>query len=201
MKLKIKFSNLKMNRTNNIKTNIIMKRTFLLFGLILLPLISFGQGAFDVFEDAKDVTSVVVTKNMLKLLSKMDLNSKDPEAQAYLNMVENLDNIKVFTTENPSVGKKMDDAVAKYLSSSSKLEELMRVNDSGQTIKFYVKEGKSENHVNELLMHLTGNINGKGTTVIMSITGDLDLREISKLTADLKIPGNEQLKNIDKKKN
>lgn len=190
-----------MNRTNNIKTNIIMKRTFLLFGLILLPLISFGQGAFDVFEDAKDVTSVVVTKNMLKLLSKMDLNSKDPEAQAYLNMVENLDNIKVFTTENPSVGKKMDDAVAKYLSSSSKLEELMRVNDSGQTIKFYVKEGKSENHVNELLMHLTGNINGKGTTVIMSITGDLDLREISKLTADLKIPGNEQLKNIDKKKN
>ncbi|KAA3623239.1 MAG: DUF4252 domain-containing protein, partial [Flavobacterium sp.] len=40
---------------------------------------------------------------------------------------------------------------------------------------------------------------GKDGTMIMSITGNIDLKKISKLTKDLKVPGSEELKNIDKK--
>lgn len=178
-----------------------MKKIFIITIGLILPLVTVAQGVFDSFENEKDVTSVVVTKNMFKLLSKMDLNSKDPEAQAYLQMVENLENIKIFTSDNPNVRKRMDDAVANYVTSTKNLGELMRVNDSGQMIKFYTKEGKSDNYVSELLMHLTGNVDGKLSTVIMSITGNIDLRQVSKLTADLRVPGSEQLKNIDKKKN
>lgn len=178
-----------------------MKKAYIFLAAFIFPLLVMAQGAFDSFENEKDVTSVIVTKNMFKLLSKMDLNSKDPEAQAYLQMVDNLENIKIFTTENTAVRKRMDDAVSSYITSSKNLGELMRVNDDGQTIKFYIKEGKNDNYVSELLMHLTGNVNGKPSTVIMSITGNIDLRQVSKLTADLKVPGSEQLKNIDKKKN
>lgn len=177
-----------------------MRKTIIIIALALAPILSWGQNAFDSFENERDVTAVVVTKNMFKLLSKMDLNSSDPEAQAYLNMVDNLDNIKIFTTENPTVSKQMDAAVQKYLSESKKLGELMRVKDKGQDIKFYSKEGKNDNFVSELLMHLNGEVNGKQTTVIMSITGNIDLKQISKLTSELKVPGSEQLKNIDKKK-
>lgn len=169
--------------------------------LAIAPMVSWGQNAFDSFENEKDVTSVVVTKNMFKLLSKMDLNSSDPEAQSYLKMVDNLDNIKIFTTENPAMTQKMDAAVAKYISASKDLGELMRVKDDGQNIRFYSKEGKNENFVSELLMHLDGIVDGKPTTIIMSITGNIDLKQISKLTSELKVPGSEQLKNIDKKKN
>jgi len=178
-----------------------MKKITILLTLAILPMISWGQNAFDSFENEKEVTSVVITKNMFKLLSKMDLNSSDPEAQAYLNMVNNLENIKIFTTENASVVKRMDDAVAKYVASSKGLGELMRVKEDGKNIKFYSKEGKNENFVSELLMHLEGTVDGKSTSVIMSITGDLDLRQISKLTEELKVPGSDQLKNIDKNKN
>lgn len=178
-----------------------MKKIAIILALAIAPMVSWSQNAFDSFENEKDVTSVVVTKNMFKLLSKMDLNSSDPEAQAYLNMVNNLDNIKIFTTENPEVTKKMDAAVAKYIATSKGLGELMRVKDDGQNIRFYSKEGKSENFVSELLMHLDGMVDGKPTTVIMSITGNIDLKQISKLTSELKVPGSEQLKNIDKKKN
>jgi len=178
-----------------------MKKITLILMMAIAPVISWGQNAFDAFENAKDVTSVVVTKNMFKLLSKMDLNSSDPEAQAYLNMVDNLDNIRIFTTENPVEAKKMDAAVAKYVSDSKDLGELMRIKDKGQNIQFYSKEGKNENFVRELLMYLTGSEDGKNTTVIMSITGNIDLKQISKLTAELKVPGSDQLKNIDKKKN
>jgi hypothetical protein len=177
-----------------------MKKIAIILALAIMPMASWSQNAFDSFEDEKDVTSVVVTKNMFKLLSKMDLNSSDPEAQAYLKMVNDLDNIKIFTTENPAMAQKMDAAVSKYVAGSKSLGELMRVKDDGKNIKFYSKEGKNENFVSELLMHLDGIVDGKPMTVIMSITGNIDLKQISKLTEDLKVPGSEQLKNIDKNK-
>jgi|SRR5690554_1611472 len=177
-----------------------MKKIAILIALAVFPMVSGAQSPFDSFENEKDVSSVVVTKNMFKLLSKMDLNSTDPEAQAYLNMVNNLDNIRIFTTENPAVATKMDAAVSNYVGASKNLDELMRVKDDGQDIRFYSKEGKNENFVSELLMHLNGMVEGKPRTVVMSITGNIDLKQISKLTEELKVPGSDQLKNIDKKK-
>lgn len=177
-----------------------MKKLAILIALVIAPIFVSAQNAFDSFENEKDVTSVVVTKNMFKLLSKMDLNSSDPEAKAYLEMVDNLDNIKIFTTDNPAVAQKMDAAVSKYIGSSKNLGELMRVKDDQKNIKFYSKEGKNENFVSELLMHLDGVVDGKKMTVVMSITGNIDLKQISKLASELKVPGSEELKNIDKKK-
>ena len=175
-----------------------MKKIAIFLALTVAPMVSWAQNAFDSFEDKKDVTSVVVTKNMFKLLSKMDLNSSDPEAQAYLKMVNDLDNIKIYTTDNPAVAKEMDGAVAKYIATSKNLGELMRVKEDGKNIKFYSKEGKNENYVSELLMHLEGVVEGKPSTIIMSITGNIDLKQISKLTEELKVPGSDQLKNINK---
>ena len=48
-------------------------------------------------------------------------------------------------------------------------------------------------------MHLSGDLDGEERTVIMSITGNIDLKQISKLTSDLNMPGSEELKNIDNK--
>jgi hypothetical protein len=136
---------------------------------------------------------------MFKLLSQLDLESNDPEAKEYLELVNNLDNIKIYSTENKELGERMDAAVATYLSKSPKLSELMRVKDDGKNIKFYSKEGKSDNFVSELLMHLRGYIDGEDRTIIMSITGKIDLKKISKLTSDLNMPGSEELKNIEQK--
>ncbi|PKA83949.1 uncharacterized protein DUF4252 [Ulvibacter sp. MAR_2010_11] len=176
-----------------------MKKLAVLIALIIAPLVATAQ-SFDSFENEKDVTSVVVTKNMFKLLSKIDLESNDPDAKEYMELVNNLENIKIYTTSNPEVADRMNTAVTGYISKSKGLSELMRVNDDGKNIKFYSKEGKNENFVSELFMHLNGMIDGKMTTVIMSITGNIDLKKISKLTQDLKVPGSEELKNIDKKK-
>jgi len=178
-----------------------MKKSLFIIALLLAPVVSFSQGIFDRYEDLKDVTSVVVTKNMFKLLSQIDIESNDPEVKEYMQMVNSLDNIKVFITENPSVGANMRSDVDSYISKANGLEELMRVKDDGKNIKFYSKPGKSENFVSELLMFLDGNVDGKNSTVIMSITGNIDLKQISKLTKELKIPGSDELNNIDKKKN
>ena len=41
-------------------------------------------------------------------------------------------------------------------------------------------------------------IPSEAMTVVMSITGSIDLKQIGKLTQELKVPGSEQLKNINK---
>ncbi len=176
-----------------------MKKIAVLIALLITPVLASAQGIFDSYEEENEVTSVVVTKNMFKLLGKIKVESDDPDVKEYLEMVNSLNNIKVFITEDDGVGARMKADVQKYVSSSNGLEELMRVKDDGKNVKFYSKQGKDENHVSELLMFLDGEMDGKEGTVIMSITGDIDLKQISKLTRDLKVPGSEELENINKK--
>ena len=175
-----------------------MKKIAILMALLITPMLATAQGIFDAYEDENEVTSVVVTKNMFKLLSKIEVDSDDPEVQEYMSMVNSLDNIKVFMTEDDAIGSRMKADVQKYVSASNGLEELMRVKDDGKNVKFYSKQGKDENHVSELLMFLEGEMEGKEGTVIMSITGDIDLKQISKLTKDLNVPGSDELENVKK---
>ena len=175
-----------------------MKKLILILIIMLAPIVGYSQ-IFDSYEGQKDVSSVVVTKNMFKLLAEIDLESDDPEVKEYLELVNNLDNIKIFMTDNAEVGKRMAADVKKYVASANGLNELMRVNDEGRNIKFYSKEGKSESFVSELLMFLDGNDGEGPETLIMSITGNIDLKKISKLTKDMNIPGSEELKNVEKK--
>lgn len=178
-----------------------MKTTIAIFIVALVTQVTFGQSVFDKYENQRDVNSMVVTKNMFRLMSKIDLISNDPEAKNYLKMVENLDNIRIFRTESPTTAADMKRTVDNYLKSSSALSELMRVNEDGKNIRFYIKEGKNENYVSELFMFLEDPSSRDSKAVIMSITGNIDLRQISQLTSDLNVPGSEQLKDIDKKKN
>ncbi|HIB48270.1 MAG TPA: DUF4252 domain-containing protein [Flavobacteriaceae bacterium] len=177
-----------------------MKKLAIILAFLMAPILAQAQNPFAGFENEDDVTSFVATKKMFKLMSKMDFDSSDPEVKEYLELVNNLDNVRILTTDNPGIAARMNDAVTSYVSSNGALSELMRVKDDGKNVKFYSKEGKNDNFVTELLMHLTGNIDGKERTVVMSITGNIDLKKVSKLTKDLNVPGSEELKNIDKKK-
>jgi len=176
-----------------------MKKLAILVAFMISPMLISAQGIFDSYEDEKDVTSVVVTKNMFKLLAKIDVETDDPDVKEYMQMVNSLNNMKVFITENKTVGARMKADVQKYVGTAKGLEELMRIKDDGKNVKFYSKEGSDENHVSELLMFLDGEMDGKEGTVVMSITGNIDLKQISKLTKQLNVPGSEELKNVKKK--
>ena len=157
-----------------------MKRTLIALALLIAPMVGFSQGFFDKFEDENDVTAVIVTKNMFKLLAEIDIESDDPEVKEYMQMVNNLENIKIFITENSNIKNEMRSSVEKYISGNKGLNELMRVKEDGKFIKFYSREGKNPNIVSELLMFLDGNVDGKEQAIIMSITGNIDLKQISK---------------------
>ena len=187
------------------------KNLILIVAFVLTSAVSFGQGIFDKFEDVDGVTSVVVNQKMYKMLATMGIDLDDPDAQEFVNMAKNITGFKVFTTGDEKISADMNATVKSYLKKSD-LEELMRIKDGEQNVFFYIKEGKDENHVKELLMFVNGlkemtkgqdiEINGKKReieTVVLSLTGDIDLRQISKLTNQMNIPGGKQLEKASKR--
>ena len=180
-----------------------MKKFLIITVLALVPLAGFSQSIFDKYEDLDEVSAVVVNKSMFNLLAKMDVDVDDPEAQEYMDMAQSLSGLKVFITQDAKVSADMKGEVTKYLK-SSKMEELMRVKDKDANVKFYIRNGKDEDHVSELLMFVTGmknvdvNVNGrKLETVLLSLTGDIDLNKIGSLTKKMNLP--EELNKAGKK--
>ncbi|AVR46654.1 DUF4252 domain-containing protein [Christiangramia fulva] len=174
-----------------------MNRLVITLLLSLLPILSQSQN-FEKYEDMKEVDAMVMTSKMFKMLAKVDLSDNDPEARAYMKLIENLDRIQIYKTSDSKVQNQMASDVKSYLQKNS-MDELMRVSEDGKNIKFYSIPGKNDNYVKELFMYLQGTDNDKPMTVILSITGEIDLSQLSKLTSDLKVPGAEELKNVNKK--
>lgn len=191
-----------------------MKKLVLILAIVVTPLMSFAQGGlFDKYEDMEGVGSGVVNSKMFEMIASIDIDVDDPEAATMLDMIKKIKSLKFLTTGDKSISSQMAADVNRYIS-SSQLEELMRFKDGDQTVKFYVREGSSSNHVKELLMFVNGlkeltkdsdiTINGEKReveTVIVSVLGDIDLREISKITKSMNIPGGEHLKKAAENKN
>lgn len=189
-----------------------LKKLVLVLAIIASPMVSFGQGIFDKYEDMDGVTSVIINQKMFSMLASIGIEADNPEDQAFMDMAKKVTGLKVFTTGNEKTAADLNSTVKSYLA-STKLEELMRMKDGNQTVNFYVKEGKDENHVKELLMVINGlkemtkgediTINGKKRdfeTVVLSLTGDIDLRQISKMTEKMNVPGGDQLNKAGKAK-
>ncbi len=198
-------------KTINIKMKT-MKKTLTLFvlAIMVMPLTAMAQSSiFEKYSDDNDVTYVSIKPKMFQMLAKIDINTDDPEAQEFLNMVNSITSFKTMATDNKAIATDITSWVNKR---KNALEELMEVKDDGMIVKFYVKEGKDEDHVSELLMFVNGldtvmknqdiSINGKKRsieTVLISFTGDIDLNQISKLANKMDLPGGDKLNKKNKK--
>lgn len=172
----------------------IMRKLILVVAIAISPIFGFSQSIFDRFEDMDNVGTVVVNKGMIDLVSKIGSMSDDPEAEEFAEVAKGINGIKVFITEDKRIASDMTATVKKYLKSSS-MEELMRVKDKDVNVKFYIKNGKDEDHVRELLMFVSGmkdidlDVNGKKfETVLVSMTGDIDLNKIGAITNKMDLP-------------
>ena len=172
-----------------------MKKLILSLVIVLTTNTFFAQSVFDKFDGLDDVTTVIVNKKMFALLSKMDV--KDKETQQYVNLIKKLDNLKVFVTQSDKRSDEMKAVSDKYIKSSA-LEELMRMNEKGKSVKIYVKSGASDSQIKELLMFVEGG--GKEESVMMSLIGNFDLDELSVLTDKMNGPGGDDLKKVSKGK-
>lgn len=190
---------LRIKKTRTMKNKLIV----LVMAIMLLPLTGMAQkDIFEKYSDNSDVTYVSIKPKMFQMIAKMGINVEDAEAKAYMDMVKSITSFKTIVTDS----KLISADISKWVKSrSGGLEELMEVKDDGTEVKFYVKEGRDVDHVKELLIFVNGidkmmedkiEINGKERkieTVVVSLTGDIDLNQISKLTDKMNIPGGSHL--------
>lgn len=175
-----------------------MKKIVLLLTFTLLFGFSgFSQTVLDKYEGQDNVSAVVVNKKMFELMSKVKMEDSDQDAQKYLALIKNLENLKVFKTSSAKITGDMRLTVEKYLASAN-LEQLMKVNENGKNAKIYVKSGAGTN-VKELLMFIEGAGANGNETVLMSLTGDFNLNDIALLTKRMKLPGGDVLNEASKK--
>jgi len=186
-----------------------MKKNLILLTAFIASFWVSGQTIFERYANNDEVTLVSISPKMFKMLGQMSLSLDDPEAQEYLDMVTSINNFKVLISSNPSISGEMLAWVNQQVSNQD-LDELLSIKDQEADVTFYVKEGKSEDYVEQLLMYVNErvgsgstnlNINGREIkAVLMLLEGDIDLNKISKLTDQMDLPGGNQLKKAQQKK-
>jgi hypothetical protein len=170
-----------------------MKKLLIILLCACAPFLGNSQSIFDKFEDSDRIGSVTINKGMLDIVSKMMENDSDPENQEFVEIARNINNIKIFLSEDEGAAADMATTMKQYVR-SSKLEELMKVKDGDTNLKFYVKYGKDDDHVEELLMFATGIEEKKNKhsdfhfeTVLLTMTGNIDLAKVGTLTNKMKL--------------
>ena len=175
-----------------------MKKSILIIALTT-AVFSFGQGVFDKYEYDDSVSYFSISPKMFQMLAKLSIETSDQEADKFLKLVKEIESFKVMTTESKDISTDIQKWVDQYIKTQN-LEHLMRVREKGANVNFYVKSTKKDDSVKKLLMLVT-NINEdqiklgnfKPETVLLYLSGDIELTQISKLVNEMNLPGGQQL--------
>lgn len=183
-----------------------MKKKLILATLLTISL-SWGQDVFEKYEYDDSVSYFSISPKMFQMLAKLSIETNDPEADQFLSLVQEIESFKVITTESSDIAGEIQQWVKKHIK-AVKMEELMHVRDEQANVNFYVKSGRNDDLVKELLMFVT-DINAKQIdlgdrkpeTVLLYLSGDIDLTQISMLVNQMNLPGGQQLGKLNEKEN
>ena len=164
-----------------------MRKIIVIIAFIVAPMFANAQSIFDTLEDMDGVDMVIVSKDAFELLNKFKPKSadvKDNEVMQAFEMINDLNEFKMFSTDNLEVAVKMEKMVNSAIKKSN-LTQLMRIKQDDSRIKIYVKATKNKNYVSEVLMFVKGidkQTKGMSEAMVMSLTGNIDINKMSEFT-------------------
>jgi len=172
-----------------------MKKLVVVIAFLIASSVNYAQSFFDKLEYMEGVDMVVVTKDAFEMLSKFqDIKIEDNQTMKVFSLINDLQELKVFTTNDANNAKKMNQMISQAIK-EQKLTELMRVKDEDTRMKIYVKATKNKAYVSEVLMFVNGTgkkSNKNVESVIISLTGRIDIQKISEITDTLVNESNEK---------
>lgn len=134
-------------------------------------------------------TKVTVTSKMFSLFTEIE--GEDEAEKEVLEALSKLKGIKALINEKPTNSKTLYANAIKAIDKDKKYEELMSVEGNDENIKFMIRDEGSI--INELLMIVSGD----DEFLIMSLFGEIDLKQIAKLSRIMKMKGMDHLKALD----
>lgn len=172
-----------------------MKFALVCVVVFTIPFTSYAQD-FDKYNDMEQVDRMVISKSMLEMMSQLELEDDSSDMKQLMELISNLDDIKILSTSDEQIAQDMKSDVHSYVS-SSELEEFMSTTEDKRTLNFYSKPGSSADKISQLFMVLEDE-QQSGQFVMLSITGDIDPENLSYLAESLRgMPGAEALGDLE----
>lgn len=172
-----------------------MKKGIVIIGMMFLSMGIMAQGTvinkyFNELENNENFTKVSVSQKMFSMFTDLEAGS-DAEKE-FLQAVSKLKGLKVIIADS------VVDAAAMYKKAVNDVdkagyEELMSVKDAEENLKFSIIE--KDGIIKELMMVAGGN----KRFVMLSLYGDIDLKNISKIAQEMRIEGMEKLSKMHEK--
>lgn len=142
----------------------------------------------DKLEERAGVTSILITKKMFDLFTKT--TDIELEGESINEVISKLEKLMIYEIELPSNEQKaISDKISNILKKES-YEILMKINEDDSEVEIYILEE------NDIVKHLFLIAQDKSSMQVISLLGNIDLEQISKLSGTLNI---EELEHINKK--
>ena len=171
-----------------------MKKSFLFLSVLFLTLVAQAQTnpvdeMFNKYSEKDGFTVVTISSRMFSMFANLD--SEDPESD---NLIKRLRSIRILSVEDSLLNINLNF----YTELSKKLdlsvyEELMVVKEGRDITKFLIRE--NGNIISELLVI----VGGPGGNSLISIKGDLNMKNISDLSKNVGIQELKTLEELEKK--
>ena len=136
-------------------------------------------------------TQVTISSKMFSLFTDLEVDS--PEDKEVLEAISKLKGLRIIGKDNTSDARNLYKEASGIIL-SNKYEELMSVRDKDKDMKFYILE-KSPGKIGELVM-----VSGSNTDfMLMTLFGEIDLKQVSRIGKKMSVGGLEHLEKIDEK--
>lgn len=144
---------------------------------------------FGRYIDDSRFTAVYISPKVFDMISTMNKEQQEKDKEL-AKVLSDLKGIRILTTE--VTPKTFYQEALKSLE-SNKFDLLMQVRDKAENVRFFVRDNGPV--VDELILV----VGGDSSFTVMSFTGKIDLKKISKLSESINVEGAEHLDKLEKK--
>ncbi|MCD4745685.1 MAG: DUF4252 domain-containing protein [Bacteroidales bacterium] len=175
------------------------KSIIILIVIFAFPILINAQNSpveklFEKYTGEEGFTSVDVSQQLFGLFTTIE--SDDEGFEEFQKAISQLEGLKLlsYTPEEPN-SKKRTSFYNDIINTVpfKEYKELMIIRENDMVVKFYVK------HEKEIISELIMIANGDDETVLMNLSGIIDLNSMAKLAGSMNIHGMNHLGKIEKK--
>ncbi|HNU42177.1 MAG TPA: DUF4252 domain-containing protein, partial [Cyclobacteriaceae bacterium] len=139
---------------------------------------------FTKYQNDESFSQVNISSKMFSLMANLDV--ENPEDKEVVDMISKIKGLRILAKEEARNSRELyKEALA--LIPQKDFEELMTVRDKDKDMKFFIKEAGGK--VSELVMVAGGN----EEFMVLSLFGEIDLKQVSKISKKMNIEGLENL--------
>jgi Domain of unknown function (DUF4252) len=147
---------------------------------------------FTKYQSDESFSQVTISGKMFSMMA--NLSGETEEEKAMIASISKIKGLKILSKSEARNSRELYKEAISMIPTNS-FEELMAIRDKDKDMKFFTKE--SGGKISELVMVMGGN----EEFMVLTLFGEIDLKDISKIGKSVNIDGLENLEKVKDKKN